>query len=70
MVWQTNCRKNLPTDRVKPPKAVFTADTGAQVDCVARNQLKRLGLSEQDLLEASVALGCTNDTKAGVLGAF
>ena len=37
---------------VKPPKAVFTADTGAQVDCVARNQLKRLGLSEKDLLEA------------------
>ena len=49
---------------------MFTADTGAQVDCVARNQLKRLGLSEQDLLEAAVTLGCANNTKAGVLGAF
>ena len=55
---------------IKPPKAVFTADSGAQVDCVARNQLKRLGLSEQDLLEAAVTLGCANNTKAGMLGAF
>jgi hypothetical protein len=53
-----------------PPKDFLTTDTGAQVDCVNKARLKKLGLTEKHLLKTQLNLDCANETSAGVLGAF
>merc|ERR1711954_344359 len=52
------------------PKVELLCDTGAQVDCVNRKQLKALGLVESQLLRPEVVVGCANESKANVLGVF
>ena len=52
------------------PKVELLCDTGAQVDCMNRKQLRALGLMESQLLKPEVVVGCANDTKADVLGVF
>ena len=54
----------------EPPKLNMLADSGAQVDCVSRDKLKRLGLNEYSLLKAEMSLGCANGSDAGIIGAF
>ena len=53
-----------------PPKVVVTADSGAQVDCINKNMLRKLGLSVENLIATSVKLGCANGTAANVMGTF
>ena len=46
------------------PRVELLCDTGVQVDCVNRKQLKVLGLVESQLL----AIGCAKKSKVNVLG--
>merc|ERR1711954_183009 len=55
---------------VQIPRVELLCDTGAQVDCVNRKQLKALGLVESQLLKPEVVIGCANESKANVLGVF
>ena len=52
------------------PKVSLLCDTGAQVDCVSRAQLRGLGLIESQLLQPAVTVGCANGTAAHVVGVF
>ena len=52
------------------PKVELLCDTGAQVDCINRKNLCALGLVENQLLSPEVAIGCANESPAGVLGVF
>ena len=52
------------------PRVELLCDTGAQVDCVNRKQLKALGLVESQLLRPEVVIGCANESTANVLGVF
>ena len=52
------------------PKVELLCDTGAQVDCMNRRQLKALGLVESQLLRPEVVIGCANESRANVLGVF
>ena len=52
------------------PNVDLLCDTGAQVDCMNRKQLKALGLVESQLLRPEVVVGCANESKANVLGVF
>ena len=52
------------------PKIELLCDTGAQVDCINRRKLRALGLKEDQLLSPAVAIGCANESPAGVLGVF
>ena len=52
------------------PKVEVLCDTGAQVDCMSRKQLRLLGLLESQLLKPEVVVGCADETKAEVLGVF
>ena len=53
-----------------PPEVSLTADTGAQVICCGRDKLKKIGLSEKNLLKTSTGLECANSQDANVLGTF
>ena len=53
-----------------PPSIQLVADTGAQVDIIAEEQLIKTGFLVKDLLPTRVSLNCANHTKAGVLGVF
>ena len=52
------------------PKIELLCDTGAQVDCINRKKLRALRLKEDQLLLPAVAIGCANESPAGVLGVF
>ena len=52
------------------PKVSLLCDTGAQVDCVSRAQMRGLGLVENQLLQPAVTVGCANGTVAHVVGIF
>merc|ERR1711867_56287 len=52
------------------PKVSLLCDTGAQVDCVSRAQMRGLGLVEGQLLQPAVTVGCANGTAAHVVGIF
>ena len=41
----------------------MSADSGAEVDTIGPQHLKKLGLDEQNLLRSSVGLYCANDSK-------
>ena len=52
------------------PKVEMSAKSGAEVDTIGPQHLKKLGLDEQNLLRSSVGLYCANDSKAHYLGVF
>ena len=52
------------------PKLELLCDTGAQVDCISRRNLRLLGLGEDQLRKPQVTLDCANKTEAEVLSVF
>ena len=52
------------------PKVSLLCDTGAQVDCISRAQMRNLGLVEGQLLQPAVTVGCANGSEAHVVGIF
>ena len=40
------------------------------MDCISRKKLRVVGLREDQLLSPAVAIGCANESPAGVLGVF